>query len=239
MTTPAVSQFVKHGDTLYGVGMDNAVWETKIQSQGGASSWKRITEGSVKMIQYHNGILYGLGMEGDIWKWIHGKWSKINGGGTVTKFLISGNDIYGIGTDKAVWKSNIHGATWSRITSGSITDLAVWNGHFYGVGTENDIWRHPIHGGNSWQKMTPPCVSKLFVQDNFIFGIGTNHGQIHGFPINSSGPWKEITKNITGGKMSEFLMDASGQIYAIGSDKAIYRTSGNHRGHHGGHHEGS
>ena len=80
--------------------MDNAVWETKIHFGGnGASSWKRITEGSVKMIQFHNGILYGLGMDGDIWKWVHGKWSKIVGG-TVTRFIISGNDIYGIGTEK-------------------------------------------------------------------------------------------------------------------------------------------
>ena len=31
--------------------------------------------------------------------WLHGKWSKIVGG-TVTRFIISGNDIYGIGTDK-------------------------------------------------------------------------------------------------------------------------------------------
>jgi hypothetical protein len=70
----------------------------------------------------------------------------------VSRIIIHGDTIYGIGTDKAIHSASLHGGSWKKITTGSCTDLAYWNGRLYGVGLNGGVyWTVP---NGSWSKLS-------------------------------------------------------------------------------------
>ena len=71
-------------------------------------------------IEVQKGTIYGLSKEGDIWRHSSGKddssWFKMTDGGMV-EFLLQGNQVYGLGSDKAIWKWQTIAPNNSKITT--------------------------------------------------------------------------------------------------------------------------
>ena len=73
-------------------------------------------------------------------------------GGEVTRIIIAGNKIYGIGPDQAVYENNVEsGQQWKKIAEPAVKDLAYWNGQIYGLGLKNKIyWTVPNTSNLCW-----------------------------------------------------------------------------------------
>ena len=101
----------------------------------------------------------------------------------ITKIIIHGDTIFGIGTDNAVYQTSAtSGGSWAKVAPPHVTDLAYSNGYLYGVGpiissmpsSGNQIWRTVPNNG-SWSKFTDGDVSKIIIHEDIIYGIGTDH----------------------------------------------------------------
>ena len=119
-----VSRIIIHGDTIYGIGRNTkAIYSTSVY--GGF--WTKITDGSVTDLAYWNGgRLYGVDLNGGVhWTVKNGSWNYLIGG--VSRIIIHGDTIYGIGRNtKAIYSTSVHGGSWTKITDGTVTDLAYW-----------------------------------------------------------------------------------------------------------------
>jgi len=123
VTECCVTDFTFDIGYYYGVGKNNAVLRIPLNGKGG---WQQITTGSVTQVQRKDGIMYGLGMKGAILKWNKNSWAPVTGESIVTSFVMTPRtDIFGLGSDNAIWKTNIGRAgEWTRFTNGSMIDFA-------------------------------------------------------------------------------------------------------------------
>ena len=83
--------------------------------------------------------------------------------------LISGNNIYGVGTDKRIYKNTaLRGrSAWYCITTGSVTSLDYYGGYLYGVGTDRAVWRTRPNG--RWTRVTTGSVTMIKVDNKYLF----------------------------------------------------------------------
>ena len=73
--------------------------------------------------------MYGVGTDGGVWWTVpNGSWSRHPAGGWVSRIMIHGDTIYGIGSDKAIYALSVHGSSWTRITTGAVIELASFKG---------------------------------------------------------------------------------------------------------------
>jgi len=188
-----VSRIIIHGDTIYGIGKNKAIYSTSVH--GGPNWGTQITTGSVTDLAYWNGRLYGVGTNGGVyWTVPNGSWSKLSSGGWVSRIIIHGDTIYGIGRNKAIYSTSVHGGpNWgSPITTGSVIDLAYWNGRLYGVGTIGGVyWTVP---NGSWRKLSGGgWVSRIIIHGGTIYGIGSNKAIYSRSACVHGGSWTKIT----------------------------------------------
>merc|ERR1719225_1360482 len=118
--------------------------------------------------------------------------------GSVRKFVVHGDDIFGLGMDNAIWKTDIYGSPsnpkgWTKLTDGSVTDFVVYGGRIFGVGMSGAIWTHKKNGWGTWQKITSGTVSQFQIHDNKIYGLGTDNA-IWEHPLDQHNQgWKRTT----------------------------------------------
>ena len=144
-------KFVVHGDDIFGLGTDNAIWRTTIYgTPSSPKNWTKVTDGSVTEFEVYRGRFYGVGTDGAIWthqKSGWGSWQRITSG-TVSQIQIHDDKIYGLGTDNAVWEHPLeqHNRGWTRVTTGNVSYFVVnpHNDRFYGIGMEKDVFAHDL-----------------------------------------------------------------------------------------------
>ena len=74
--------------------------------------------------------LFGIGTNhAPYWTVPNGSWSRLSSGGWISRIIIHGDTIYGIGSNKAIYSTSVHGGSWTKITTGSVIDLAYWIGY--------------------------------------------------------------------------------------------------------------
>jgi len=176
----------------------------------------KITEGSVTEVVVADGIIYGLDFDHTVCKWFRNSWRKITPESFDVQhhFTILGQDVYGLGKDKAIWKSTINGAAWVKVTKGSMMDFAISEGIIYGVGTNKHVYEQTLGGEQHWHKETSGHVTQVQVAHNIIYGLGTNKC-IH---VWTGKKWEVISNT----EMASF--DILGEyIYGMGLDKAVYK----------------
>ena len=78
--------------------------------------------------------LFGIGTNhAPYWTVPNGSWSKLSSGGWVSRIIIHGDTIYGIGGGKEIYSRSacVHAGSWTKVTTGSVVDLAYWIGNRY------------------------------------------------------------------------------------------------------------
>ena len=133
-----VSKIIIREDIMYAIGRtDNAVYQNSATHE--SWGWAKVAPPSVTDLAYSNGYLYGVG-KNQVWriqpcKLCSNTWTKFTDDGAVgvTKIIIHGDIIYGIGSDDqfshAVYQTSaISGGPWTKITNPYVIDLAYSNG---------------------------------------------------------------------------------------------------------------
>jgi len=162
---------------------------------------------------------YGIGRWNAVWRTTeNGNWQKVSSG-SVTKIVVHGNTIYGLGTSGNIFKTTPNGS-WSRITSGKvITDFDYSNGYFYGIGRDDRAVYRTKENLGSWSRYTSGSVTKIVVDGDTVYGIGTDHAI---WKHTNNGHWSRVT--------SPHVIDlaySNGYLYGVGSSKAVFRTEEN------------
>jgi hypothetical protein len=122
-----VSRIIIHEDTIYGIGKDGDVWEISVH--GG--DWTKITTPHVIDVAYWKGKLYGIGADNRVyWTVPNGSWSLLtsNYDEWISRIIIGGDTIYGVGKDGHILEISIHGGSWTKIITPHVIDLAITSG---------------------------------------------------------------------------------------------------------------
>ena len=111
MAVPAVT-YITHDDTyIYGVGRaHNHLVRTKALDTP-TGGWDKIASCCVRQITYHDKHIFGVGLDYKVYvvKASGGNWERLDEFSEgITHIKAKGNYIYGIGTDKALWRKQIN-----------------------------------------------------------------------------------------------------------------------------------
>ena len=96
-------------------------------------------------------------------------WTRITTG-SVTSLDYYGGYLYGVGLNRAVYRTKPNGR-WTCITTGSVTMIKVYNGIIYGLGMDKAIWKWL---GRRWTRITSGSVTYFTISGSRrpIFHIG-------------------------------------------------------------------
>jgi len=146
-----------------------------------------------------------------------GGWKRVTKGHMKQVQVYQNNLIFGLGTDKAVWKWI--GAKWTKVTTGNKIKFIMDRGTFYGLGEDHAIWSTK---GGSWNRVTSAWVSDFTISENRRFlGVGRDKA-VYRHLMNGQGSWEKITATgVTQVKVFEK------KIFGLGTDKAVYRWADN------------
>ena len=106
------------------------------------------------------------------------RWTRITTG-SVTSLDYYGGYLYGVGLNRAVYRTKPNGR-WTCITTGSVTMIKVYNGIIYGLGMDKAIWKWL---GRRWTRITSGSVTYFTISRNNIYGVGTNKRQRSVIPV--------------------------------------------------------
>ena len=93
-----ISKIIFNEDIIYGVGTDNAVYQTSaIASTSSGGSWTKVAPAKVTNLVYSKGYFFGVGTDHMVWRMTkpHGEWKKFTGC-CVHRIIIVGDILYGI-----------------------------------------------------------------------------------------------------------------------------------------------
>ena len=203
---------------LYGLGSDFCVYRI-IEPNG---SWSKFINGTVTKIIVHEDIIYGIGKDDhavyQTSTTTGGSWTKV-ANAYVTDLAYSNGYLYGVGTDLYVYRTVPNGS-WSRFTNPTITRIIIHGDYIYGIGNNNDqVWKTSAIFGGSWKMVAGCCVTDLASHSNgYLYGVKSDLHVYRTLPNNGS--WSQFTD----GNVTNIIID-SDDIYGIGSDNAVYKTS--------------
>ena len=108
-----------------------------------------------------------------------GDWRKIVVG-NVTNVVIYRDYIYGVGTDKSVWRySERHSQEWEKVANGSVTSISIKNGKIYGVGPDDAVWVCPINFKSPWKRITEgERTNNCFCPNKFLLFVCVSNTEI-------------------------------------------------------------
>jgi len=152
---------------------------------------------------------------------LSGDWHKIIHTGNIIGIAIKGNYLYGVGTDKKVYKHDLNGnGKWNKIIhTGNIIDIAIEGNYLYGVGTDKNVYKHALNGSGKWNKIIHTgSVIGIAIAGNHIYGVGTDN-KVYEHALNGNGYWN---KKIHTGSVSKIAIN-NNYIYGVGMDKKIYK----------------
>jgi len=159
-------------DVLIGQGQDKYLYKWTGQN------WIKFTSWRVPNYVVIEDEIFGLSEDGKIYK------GKVNVGspqmassdweqlapGTVSDFAVRDDFIYGVGTDRAVWKHSRNGTGhWQRVTHGDITQVEVdWMGDIFGLGTDKCVYKW-MQG--RWHQKSGGGITQFALCDARIHGL--------------------------------------------------------------------
>ena len=184
--------------------------------------------GTVTKIIVHEDIIYGIGKDDhavyQTSTTTGGSWTKV-ADCCVTDLAYSNGYLYGVGFDLYVYRTVPNGS-WSRFTNPTITRIIIHGDYIYGIGKDNDqVWKTSAIFGGSWKMVAGCCdyccccTTDLAAHSNgYLFGVKSDLHVYRTLPNNGS--WSQFTD----GNVTNIIID-SDDIYGIGYDNAVYKTS--------------
>lgn len=146
-------------------------------------------------------------------------WQLLSHSCCVTGIDISGGYIYGVGTDRKVWKRHVgNSGRWSKIiNTGAVLDVAVDGNRLFGVGTDHKIYEHPVNGG-SWKRVIHHgAVTAIAHSNNFIYGVGTNKYVYRHTSNEFGGDWAQVL-----GCCLLSLTEKGTKMLGVGTDHKVW-----------------
>lgn len=181
--------------------------------------------GTVTKIIVHEDIIYGIGKDDhavyQTSTTTGGSWTKV-ADCCVTDLAYSNGYLYGVGFDFYVYRTVPNGS-WSRFTDPWVTKIIIHGDYIYGLGIHphdlNTVWNASAIFGGSWNMVGGCCVTDFAAHSNgYLYGVGSDLQVDRTLPNNGS--WSQFTY----GNVTNIIIDGD-DIYGIGSDNAVYKTS--------------
>jgi len=153
-----------------------------------------------------------------------GDWSKVTSG-NVTKIIVHHDYIYGIGTDKAVWRYGERHSSrgWTKIAPGNVTSISIHDGTLYGVHDDEAVWVCTAWRCKTWKRITEGSVTDIVVRDGYIFGIKPDQQEkdnaIWQTTYNGYWPWRRVTRGST-----VSMAFTSNYLYGVGANGAVWKS---------------
>ncbi len=141
------------------------------------------------------GKVWCLGSDNEIY-WLDAKqWVKYAGNRQFTNIAVCNNIIYGIGTDKVIYKSGTVAGTWVQVMGGTGKRVAVdiTTGKLWAIGSDDGIYvANP--GATYWVQHPGNGIAKeLAVHNGIPYVIALSDGSLQ---KGINGGWTRISNNI-------------------------------------------
>ena len=200
-----VTKIIVHGNSIFGIGKDdNAVYQTSAIFGG---SWTKVANAFVSDLAYSNGYLYGVSSSWNVWRTVPNPdltdqdlWSEFTpqGGTSVTKIIVHGDTMFGIGKDDhAVYQTSAtYGGSWTKVGPAQVTDLAYSNGLLYVIGCHGcDVHRN-VPNQDTWHLFINGLVKRIIIHEDFIYGVDLDGGIMKTSSLTGGGEggsWTQVT----------------------------------------------
>lgn len=150
----------------------------------------------------------------------------LSSGSAVQSIQIVGNVIYGVSTNKKIYKKTIDSCNpsspWTLVSSGAVVSICIKDDMIYGVGKDHRVYQQrfsTMSPSSHWNLAARGEVLSVAVGDNAIYGVGAN-GKIYLQDLGSmspSSPW------VIGSRGCVSSISVKGNLlYAVGTDMHIY-----------------
>ena len=156
---------------------------------------------------YSNGYLYGVSSSWNVWRTVPNPdltdqdlWSEFTpqGGTSVTKIIVHGDIMFGIGKDDhAVYQTGAtYGGSWTKVGPAQVTDLAYSNGYLYVIGCHGCHVHRNVPNQDTWHLFINGLVKRIIIHEDFIYGVDLDGGIMKTSSIlggGGGGSWTQVT----------------------------------------------
>ena len=134
---------------------------------------------------------------------------------------IYNGSVYGLGTDHAIYKSELNSKMqWTKISTPWVSMFTIYNGDIIGVGSGSGLWYRA--NVNNWYPFPNSCCITYIDFYKRIYGVGNGTDLWIYSPPEKPNRWKRITNNP---KIKQFKIYPQNQkIYGVSLDGNIYEV---------------